>query len=127
MFCQFASQLPTSSQPFGMASLRSIIDHAVLPPKTPGAKEDNYDAISGEFLKRLLNACEKLRHLAGPPLADALHSLSESLRACRALNRGQLDKKALLKHFSLLKPDLTLVCYVVEQNAAVLIRREIDE
>ncbi|KAL7807758.1 hypothetical protein V8C44DRAFT_351181 [Trichoderma aethiopicum] len=110
-----------------MASIRSIIDHAVLPPKTPGAKEDDYDAISSEFLKRLLNACEKLKHLAAPPLADALRSLSESLQACRALNRGRLDKEALLKQFSLLKPDVTLVCHVVEQNAAILIRREIDQ
>ncbi|KAL6877133.1 hypothetical protein J3F83DRAFT_759426 [Trichoderma novae-zelandiae] len=110
-----------------MASLRSIIDHAVLPPKLPGEKEDNYDAISNELLKRLLDACEKLKPLAGPQLADALHSLSESLGACGALNQGRLDKVTLLEHLRALGPNGVLICYVVEQNAAVLVRREIDQ
>ncbi|KAL7929432.1 hypothetical protein V8C35DRAFT_331665 [Trichoderma chlorosporum] len=110
-----------------MASLRSIIDHAVLPPKVPGEKEENYDEISLELLKRLVHACETLRRLADLPFSNAFDSLHESLLACKDLNRGRLDRDSLLKHFSQLPPNNVLICYVVEQNAAVLIRRESNE
>ncbi|EGR48358.1 uncharacterized protein TRIREDRAFT_62633 [Trichoderma reesei QM6a] len=109
-----------------MASIRSIIEHAVLPPKIPGAKEDNYDAMSSEFLNRLEAACERVKGLASSPFADAFHSLSESLRACRALNQEGLDRVTLLEHFRTLGTNDVLICHVVEQNAAILIRREID-
>ncbi|KAL7945220.1 hypothetical protein V8C42DRAFT_358211 [Trichoderma barbatum] len=107
-----------------MASLRSVIDHAVLPPKIPGEREEDYEEISSELLKRLLHACEKVKRLADPPFADALGSLSESLQACRSLNQGRLDKETMFHHLSQLQPKTVLICYVVEQNAAILIRRE---
>ncbi|PTB55328.1 hypothetical protein M431DRAFT_83309 [Trichoderma harzianum CBS 226.95] len=107
-----------------MASLKPIIDHAVLPPKLPGEKEENYQEISDEILRRLIRACEKVESLASLPFADAFHSLSESLQTCMNLNQGRLDRDALLKHFSQLRPNTVLICYVVEQNAAVFIRLE---
>lgn len=99
----------------------------MLPPKIPGAKEDNYDAMSSEFLNRLEAACERVKGLASSPFADAFHSLSESLRACRALNQEGLDRVTLLEHFRTLGTNDVLICHVVEQNAAILIRREIDQ
>ncbi|KAL7793170.1 hypothetical protein V8C37DRAFT_415984 [Trichoderma ceciliae] len=110
-----------------MAPLRSIIDHAVLPSKLPGSQEENYEEISDGLLKRLLQACKTVQNLAGPPFADALHSLSESLQACGNLNQGRLDRETMLQHFNQLKPQGVLICYVVEQNAAILIRRESDQ
>ncbi|KAF3060564.1 hypothetical protein CFAM422_011134 [Trichoderma lentiforme] len=110
-----------------MTLLKSIIDHAVLPPKLPGEREDNYQEISDEILKRLVRACEAAKSLASPPFADAFQSLSESLQAAMNLNRGQLERETLIKHFSQLQPNTVLICYVVEQNAAVLIRRENDQ
>ncbi|KAL6794454.1 hypothetical protein J3E68DRAFT_450980 [Trichoderma sp. SZMC 28012] len=107
-----------------MASLKSIIDHAVLPPRLPGNREENYEAISHQLLKRLLHACKTVEGLSSPPFADAFHSLSESLQACMRLNRGRLDRHTLLRHFSQLGPNTVLICHVNEQNAAVLVRRE---
>lgn len=110
-----------------MTLLKSIIDHAVLPPKLPGEREENYQEISDEILKRLVRACEAAMSLAYPPFADAFQSLRESLQAAMNLNRGQLERETLIKHFSKLQPNTVLICYVVEQNAAVLIRRENDQ
>ncbi|RFU72329.1 hypothetical protein TARUN_9940 [Trichoderma arundinaceum] len=107
-----------------MAPLRSIIDHAVLPSKLPGNQEDDCEEIANGLLKRLLLACETVKGFAGPPFADAFHSLGESLQACGNLNRGRLERETLLQQFIQLKPNDILICYVVEQNAAVLIRRE---
>ncbi|KAL6701246.1 hypothetical protein J3F84DRAFT_391848 [Trichoderma pleuroticola] len=107
-----------------MASLKPLIDHAVLPPKLPGKREEDYEALSHQLLKRFLHACETVESLASPPFADAFRSLSESLRACMNLNRGCLDRETLLKYFSQLQPNTVLICHVVEQNAAVLIRLE---
>ncbi|PTB71494.1 hypothetical protein M440DRAFT_350648 [Trichoderma longibrachiatum ATCC 18648] len=110
-----------------MASLRSIIDHAVLPPIIPGEKEQDHEAISKELLNRLEAACERAKNLASSPFADAFHSLSESLRACRALNQGRLDRVTLLEHLRSLGTNDVLICHVVEQNAAILIRREMNQ
>ncbi|KAH6608878.1 hypothetical protein Trco_002224 [Trichoderma cornu-damae] len=108
--------------------LRSILDHAVLPSKLPGTQEENCDEIAHDFLKRLLHACEAVKGMAaGLPFAGALHTLSESLQTCGNLNQEQLDRKTLLLQFSQLKPRHVLICYVVEQNAAILIRREDDQ
>nr|WNZ75847.1 hypothetical protein [Trichoderma harzianum] len=107
-----------------MASLKSIINHAVLPPKLPGEKEENYQEISYEILRRLIRACKKVESLAGLPFADAFHSLSESLQTCMNINQGRVDRDALLKHISQLRPNTVLICYIVGQNAAVLMRRE---
>ncbi|KKP05492.1 hypothetical protein THAR02_02384 [Trichoderma harzianum] len=76
------------------------------------------------FLRRLIRACEAAKSLGYPPFADAFHSLSESLQACMRLNRGRLDRHTLLRHLSQLRPNTVLICHVLEQNAAVLIRRE---
>lgn len=110
-----------------MASLRSIIDHAVLPPNIPGQREESYEEISNEFLKRLLHACKTVKDLANPPFADALHHLSESLQVCKVLNQGRLERETMFRQFSQLNPQEVLICYVAEQNAAVLIRRESDQ
>lgn len=116
-------------QIFLMALLRSVLDHAVLPPNVPGKREteESYEEISDNLLARLLRACEQAESLAGQPYSDAIRSLSKSLQACRELNRGRLDKETMLRYFAQIKPHDVLILHVIEQNAAILIRHEIDE
>ncbi|KAM0256937.1 hypothetical protein ACHAQJ_004638 [Trichoderma viride] len=110
-----------------MALLRSVLDHAILPPNIPGKREQNCEAISNDLLQRLLRACNQAEHLASQPYSDALRSLSESLQACRVLNQGRLDRETILQHFAQIKPQNVLILHVIEQNAAILVRREIDK
>lgn len=112
-----------------MALLRSVLDHAVLPPNVPGKREteERYGEIADSLLTRLLRACKQAESLASQPFSDAIHSLSESLQACGELNRGKLDKETILRHFAQIKPQDVLVLHVTEQNAALLVRHEIDE
>ncbi|UKZ90208.1 uncharacterized protein TrAFT101_005236 [Trichoderma asperellum] len=112
-----------------MALLRSVLDHAVLPPNVPGKreKEESYEEISDDLLTRLQRACKQAEGLAGQPFSNAICSLSESLQACRELNRGRLDKETMLRYFAQIKPQDVLILYVIEQNAAILIRHETNE
>ncbi|EHK39909.1 hypothetical protein TRIATDRAFT_161231, partial [Trichoderma atroviride IMI 206040] len=109
--------------------LRSVLDHTILPPNVPGKreKEERYGEISDNLLTRLLRACKQAESLSSQPFSDAIHSLSVSLEACRELNRGRLDKETMLRYFAQIKPQDVLILHVTEQNAAILVRHEIDE
>ncbi|KAL7927254.1 hypothetical protein ACQKWADRAFT_327147 [Trichoderma austrokoningii] len=112
-----------------MALLRSVLDHAILPPNIPGKREreESYEEISNHLLTRLLRACKQAEGLADQPFSEAIHSLIESLQACHELNQGRLDRETMLRYFSQIKPHDVLVLHVIEQNAAILIRHEINE
>lgn len=109
--------------------LRSVLDHAILPPNVPGKreKEEIYWEISNNLLTRLLGACKEAESLTTQPFSDVIRSLSESLQACHELNQGRLDKETMLRYFAQIKPQDVLILHVIEQNAAILIRHEIDE
>ena len=96
-----------------MASLESIFNHVVLPPKLPGQQDSDIDDVNHAVLARLIRACDTLAQLPG-----------HSLRLCHRLNQGRLEKASLQQAFDSLGPDELLILHVVEQNAAVLIRRQ---
>lgn len=112
-----------------MALLRSVLDHAILPPNVPGKREreETYEEISDNLLTRLLRACKQAEPQADQPFSEAIRSLIESLQACHELNQGRLDKETMLRYFAQIKPRDVLVLHVIEQNAAILIRHEINE
>ncbi|KAL6891856.1 hypothetical protein GGI43DRAFT_200758 [Trichoderma evansii] len=125
----FAAFYSSSPPTFIMDLLRSVLDHAVLPSNVPGKREqeESYEKISDNLLTRLMRACKQAEDLAGQPFSDAIRSLGESLQACRELNQGRLDKETMLRYFAQIKPQDVLILHVIEQNAAILIRHEIDE
>lgn len=108
-----------------MSILRSIFDHLVLPAKLPGKQEEDVEAISDEILKRLIHACERSHTFAEQPWSEAFYNLGTSLNICRRLHSGCLEKSSLVEQFGRLELNHILILYVVEQNAALLIRREI--
>ena len=96
-----------------------------LPPKTPQSEDVGVEIVSRDVLIRIIRACEATIALAAPPWTEAFQSLEGSLSACLALNTGRLDRSTMLKYFRRLQQYQTLILHVVEQNAALLIRREI--
>ncbi|KAI1458353.1 hypothetical protein F4805DRAFT_456984 [Annulohypoxylon moriforme] len=110
-----------------MNMLHSIYNHLVLPPQLPGKRDECIEAISHEVTKRILGACNGVGSLVDRQWSQAFQSLRASLTSCIDLNTGRLDKATLLKHFRLLEPDHMLILHVIEQNAALIIRREVWE
>ena len=108
-----------------MASLESIFNHLVLPPKLPGQQDTDKDGVESSILTRLIHACETLSKLSSQEFTQTWASLLKSLRICFSVNQGGLEKKSMLHEFCRLQPNDILILYVVEQNAALLIRRHV--
>lgn len=106
-----------------MSSFEALFTHLVLPPKLPGQQDADLDRLGQQLVDRLTNAVTTLAALEScPPSAkEALTDLEQSLRRCAKLNRGGPDQDSLLEAFSSIEVT-PLIIYVVEQNAALLMR-----
>lgn len=108
-----------------MSLLEGVFNHLVLPPMLPGRQDPHLDDESQEFIKRLTKAIDHVNCLTSSTydLTEVLDSVRQSLHLCGVLNRGRLDKDALVDAFQKLGSN-QLILYVVEQNAALLVRRD---
>lgn len=107
-----------------MNMLESVFNHLVLPPKLPGQPDTDTPGIEHSILTRLIRACDTLDKLAGQGFAETWAPISNSLCTCLNLNRGRLEKASLLQEFQSIQPKVSLILHVVEQNAALIIRRD---
>ncbi|OTA56699.1 hypothetical protein K449DRAFT_437916 [Hypoxylon sp. EC38] len=105
--------------------LQTVFNHLVLPPQLPGQQDHNIQTLSLEISKRLVHASEIVNDIVDQPWSDAFERLRATLNLCASLNSAGLEKSTLLKSLRNLEPNSTLVLYVAEQNAALLIRRDI--
>jgi hypothetical protein len=105
------------------ALLEPVFNHLVLPPKLPAKQDIDIAAIEQCILTRLITACETLAKLATQKSAETWSSIRQSLRICRNINPGRLEKASMLHEFRNLSRKDILILHVVEQNAALLIRR----
>jgi hypothetical protein len=109
-----------------MASLTSVFNHLVLPPKLPGKEDSDIRGTSNDLLVRLTQAAITLGRLAGQEQASIWHAVCQSLRRCDSLHAlGRLEKQSLISGFRDLKHDQPLVLHVIEQNAALIIRQDV--
>ena len=103
-----------------MALLEVVFNHLVLPPKLPEHRDKAIEGIQQCILSRLIWSCDTLGKVTGPQYEETWASIRHSLRVALSVNLGRLEKTAMLQEFGL------LILYVVEQNAALLIRRRIQ-
>ena len=108
-----------------MALLESVFNHVVLPPSLPGQLDTDIEGIEHNVLTRLIHACDTLRKFASQEDVETWTPLRDSLRVCLDLNRGRLEKESMLENFRRLQPKRVLILFVVEQNAALLVRRHV--
>jgi hypothetical protein len=108
-----------------MALLELVFNHLVLPPKLPGQQDIDIEGIETSILNRLIHACDTIDKLTSQKFAETWDSVRHSLRLCLKLNPGRLEKASMLQEFSNLQQKDLLILHVVEQNAALLIRRHI--
>jgi len=108
-----------------MDLLESVFNHLVLPPKLPGHRDIDIEGIEQSILTRLIRACDTLGKITGEQFRETWTSIRYSLRICLNINPGRLEKTSLMQEFYNLQRDCLLILHVVEQNAALLIRRSI--
>lgn len=108
-----------------MTLLESVFNHLVLPPRLPGHQDEGLGEVEQCILTRLISACDSLIQLTGEQFEDTWASLRHSLSVCRNLNWGRLEQTSLRQEFCNLQPNVLLILYVVEQNAAILLRRDV--
>ncbi|KAH0566486.1 hypothetical protein GP486_000104 [Trichoglossum hirsutum] len=106
-----------------MALLESIFNHLVLPPKLPGQQDEDKASIENSILSRLMHACDTLGNLSGHEFMQTWVTLHNSLSICSSANQGRLEKSSMLHNFRNFQQNDLLILHVVEQNAALLIRR----
>ncbi|KAK8113124.1 hypothetical protein PG984_013650 [Apiospora sp. TS-2023a] len=109
-----------------MASLETVYHHLVLPPKVPGGQDNDLESIQDDIIRRLLKACHTLQNVTGPELNATWDYVTKSLETCQKLNQGRLDEDKLTQAFKMLDDRQMLILYVVQQNAALLIRRDVS-
>ncbi|KAI5867544.1 hypothetical protein GGS23DRAFT_548787 [Durotheca rogersii] len=108
-----------------MTLLEDVFNHLVLPPRVPGEQDSDLENISYEILTRFLTATDDAAtKLIKTPWAEAFRALRTSLLACLNLNSGGLESSIMMAYFKKIQPNDMLILHVVQQNAAVLIRRE---
>jgi hypothetical protein len=108
-----------------MALLESVFNHLVLPPKLPGRQDVEKDDIETNILTRLIHACDTLSELSDQEFTRTWTSLLKSLRIWSSVNQGHLEKNSMLHEFNNLQQNDLLILHVVEQNAALIIRRHV--
>jgi hypothetical protein len=108
-----------------MVLLESVFNHLVLPPKLPGHRDIDIEGIEHDILTRLIRACDTVGKLTSQQFGETWASIRYSLRICLNINPGRLEKVSVLQEFCNLQRNGVLILYVVEQNAALFIRRHI--
>jgi hypothetical protein len=106
-----------------MALLESVFNHLVLPPRLPGQRDVDIEGIEHNILNRLIRACDILGKLTGQEFDETWASVGYSLRICLNNNTGCLERASMMQEFHSIQRTELLTLYVVEQNAALLIRR----
>lgn len=110
-----------------MAFLESVFNHLVLPPKLPGHRDIDIEGIEQSILTRLIRTCDTLHELTDQQqFKETWASVRYSLRICLNVNLGRLEKASILQEFYNLQRNGLLILHVVEQNAALLVRRHIQ-
>ncbi|KAH8725994.1 hypothetical protein GQ44DRAFT_771576 [Phaeosphaeriaceae sp. PMI808] len=110
-----------------MASLAGVFNHLVLPRQIPGKQDTDIDGINQDILARLIHATTTLRKLDTEDQTPIWLVICRSLQRCQSLHHlGRLDKQSLLLEFRSLSPGEPLFLHVAEQNAALIIRRDVN-
>ncbi|KAI9781703.1 MAG: hypothetical protein M1816_002199 [Peltula sp. TS41687] len=113
--------------PLSASSLESVFNHFVLPPKLPCKRDSKIEEIERHLTTRLLNATDILRGFSSDESAQAWSCIQRSLKICIIVNEdGRLNKTSLLEAFRRLQHKDGLILHVAEQNAGLLIRRQVN-
>ena len=102
--------------------LTNVYQHIVLPRQVPEAENGDLEHIETVLWDRMVDAVKAITPFA--PIADQGHldSLRLSLSASKAVHiQGRIDQKFLTRNLESLERGHSLLLYLAQQNAAILI------
>lgn len=109
-----------------VATLESVFSHVVLPPKVPHEQDKNPEEVGNAIAALLVQAVTTMTKLVGQNQASTWRALRRTLRFCQLLHvSGRLERRSLLQEFQDFKQDQPLILFIGEQNAALLVRRDV--
>lgn len=109
-----------------MLKIRNYLSHCsiTLPclRSFPTSGDEDLETVEFAICNRLVQACDLLapRNNYSHPVWEDIRS---TVRICRELNRGHLERQTLAEQFAGLVPGCPLILYVVKQNAGLIIYR----
>lgn len=107
-----------------MNVFESVFNHLVLPPKLPGQPDLDTSEIELSVLNRMICAFNTLSRLSGQEFEEKWAPIHIYIRICLIHNQGRIEKASLLQEFRNLQTKIPFILHMVEQNAALIIRRD---
>lgn len=106
--------------------LDALYNHLVLPPRLPGTQDSKIAAVESALLDRVHSTAVNLLKEVPGPLQSSYAALQTSLQACRSIHINRnLDRRTLSEELLKLQPDCILILHITEQNAGLLIWRQV--
>ena len=106
--------------------LELVYNHIALPRRLPNRCDDGRLALSVEqsLTNRWIDACRVVSERTDAEYSNQLERSRRVLQSCKEINfGGRIDKLALLRELRSFDKEFSLILYIVEQNAGLLIRR----
>jgi len=99
-----------------------LFQHICLPRQLPGQAVQENVELELSLATRLIKAVREVGDAFPLSSRDAVDTARVSLQICKELNvEAKLDKASVAREFKHLKPNVTLILHIAEQNAALLI------
>ncbi|KAF2276617.1 uncharacterized protein EI97DRAFT_450390 [Westerdykella ornata] len=102
-----------------------LFHHICLPRDVPGHQSDSMERVDAELLHRLIQAVKAIAPFLPLEHHGSVDAVRIALTTAKLLNvEAEMDRKILLKEFRELDARNSLILFIAEQNAAILIYRE---
>ncbi|KAF2802677.1 uncharacterized protein BDZ99DRAFT_454339 [Mytilinidion resinicola] len=96
--------------------------HAALPRNVPGEEDRNLFRVESALLDRMIAAIKVIAPFCPLEHQSCVNSVRLALTTSKALNvEGKIDRNLLVKELKQLERSHSLILYVTEQNAALLV------
>ncbi|KAM4067479.1 hypothetical protein HRG_001402 [Hirsutella rhossiliensis] len=105
-----------------METLDLVFNHLVLPPELPNHRDLDAEAVGSAILARLQEACRVLSNGSG----DGWCAIQRCLGNCKGIAEAHFDAQHLLQDWVDFRPSDIYLLRILEQNAALLMRRHIQ-
>jgi hypothetical protein len=101
--------------------------HIVLPRQVPGKEDWNLHQVESELLSRFIRAIKTLSAIVPSQHFSHVDAARVALSRCEELHvDGNIDRNQMVTKLNQLEEGHTLLLFVTEQNAALLIYKQVE-
>ncbi|KAF2758009.1 hypothetical protein EJ05DRAFT_464946 [Pseudovirgaria hyperparasitica] len=106
-----------------MASIETVYNHIVLPPRLPDHQDPRLEETEVALFERLIHACTTLQALLRSHPTEPLATVSSSLQHSLQLSKCNLDVDQVLNSFEESGAGSMVLYHLREQNSALIISK----